>query len=128
YDRDQRDDVRAMVEGAPGVIVGTLALLGLPPLPDLALVAVTHFDTHLAAADFRSEEEATRTLLRLTELSATRPPLMLVQTYAPENGVLAALSAEDQAAALHAQVEQQLARRKRFGYPPFASLAKLQFS
>jgi len=128
YDRDQRDDVRAMVEGAPGVIVGTLALLGLPPLPDLALVAVTHFDTHLAAADFRSEEEATRTLLRLTELSATRPPLMLVQTYAPENGVLAALAAEDQAAALHAQVEQQLARRKRFGYPPFASLAKLQFS
>lgn len=128
YDKDHRDDVGPLLTGAAGVVVGTHALLALPPLPELSLIGVTHFDTHLAAADFRAEEEATRTLLRLAELSGGRRPLMVVQTHSPEHELLAALAAPDPAAALEVLVGKQLARRKRFGYPPFASLAKLQFS
>lgn len=128
YDKDHRDDPGALLAGAPGVIVGTQALLGLPPLPELSLIGVTHFDTHLAAADFRAEEEATRTLLRLAELSGGRRPLMVVQTHSPDHELLTALAAPDAAGAIEVLVGKQLARRKRFGYPPFASLAKLQFS
>lgn len=128
YDKDQREDVGQLLAGEPGIIVGTLSVLGLPPLPRLSLIGVTHFDTHLAAADFRSEEEATRTLLRLAELSGDRQPLLLVQTYSPEHELLEAFGAAEPAAALEVLLGRQLARRKRFGYPPFATLAKLQFS
>lgn len=129
YDKDRREDITPLYEGQPGVVVGTLAVLGLEPLPQLSLVGVTHFDTHLAAADYRAEEEATRTLLRLAELGdSRRRPLMVVQTHAPENEVLRALSMEQTEAALEALLGQQLERRKRFGYPPFTTLAKLQLT
>ena len=128
YDKDRRDDLSALYEGEPGVVVGTVAVLGLKPLPELSLVGVTHFDTHLAAADFRAEEETTRTLLRLVELSGPRRPLVVVQTHAPEHELLVALGSAEPEAALEALLGQQLERRKRFGYPPFAILAKLQFT
>lgn len=128
YDRDRRDDVRPLVDGAPGVVVGTTAVLGLPPLPNLSLVAVTHFDTHLASSDYRADEEAARILLRLAELSGARRPLVVVQTHAPESEVLAALAADDPDVALEAFLGRQLERRKRFGYPPFARLAKVQLT
>lgn len=128
YDRDHRDDVTALLAGAPGVVVGTLALLSLPPLPELSLIGITHFDAHLMAADFRAEEEVLRTVLRLAELTGGRQPLVLVQTFSPEHELLRALGAPDPAAALELLLAGQLARRKRFGYPPYAGLAKLQFS
>ena len=128
YDKDRRDDLTALYAGEPGVVVGTLAVLGLNPLPELSLVGVTHFDTHLAAADFRAEEETTRTLLRLVELSGPRRPLVVVQTHAPEHELLQALGSKAVEPALEALLGQQLERRKRFGYPPFTLLAKLQFT
>lgn len=128
YDKDQRDDLSALYAGEPGVVVGTLAVLGLQPLPELSLVGIAHFDTHLAAADFRAEEETTRTLLRLVELSGPRRPLVVVQTHAPEHELLAALGSAEPEAALEALLGRQLERRKRFGYPPFSILAKLQFT
>lgn len=129
YDKDNRDDLSAMYDGEPGVVVGTVALLGLEPLPQLALVGITHFDTHLAAADYRAEEEATRTLLRLVELAGgARRPLVVVQTHAPEHELLQALGAGEPDAALEALLGRQLERRRRFGYPPFTTLAKLQLT
>lgn len=128
YDRDRRDDVRALTEGEPGVVVGTTAVLGLPPLPNLSLVAVTHFDTHLASADYRADEEAARILLRLAELAVARRPLVVVQTHSPEAEVLLALGADEPDVALEAFLGRQLERRKRFGYPPFARLAKVQLT
>lgn len=128
YDRDRRDDVGPLLEGAPGVVVGTTAILGLPALPNLSLVGITHFDTHLASTDYRADEEAARILLRLAELFGSRRPLVVVQTHAPHAEVLQALSAADPDLALEAFLGRQLERRKRFGYPPFARLAKVQFS
>lgn len=128
YDKDRRDDLDPLYAGEPGVVVGTLAVLGLQPLPEISLVGVTHFDTHLAAADFRAEEETTRTLLRLVELGGSRRPLVVVQTHAPEHELLAALGSAAPEPALEALLGRQLERRKRFGYPPFSILAKLQFT
>ena len=128
YDKDQRDDLSDLYAGAPGIVVGTVAVLGLGALPELSLVGVTHFDTHLAAADFRAEADATRTLLRLVELCGARRPLVVVQTHAPEHELLAALGSAEPDAAMEALLGRQLERRKRFGYPPFSILAKLQFT
>ena len=102
--------------------------LRLPPLPALSLVALTLFDTHLALADFRAEEEALRMLLELGELSRQRRPLVLVQTYQPEHPVLKALATDPPDAAVEVLVGRLLERRRRFAYPPFGALAKLQLA
>ncbi len=128
FDRDRRDDPEPLLRGEPGVVVGTTAVLRLPPLPALSLVALTLFDTHLALADFRAEEEALRMLLELGELSRQRRPLVLVQTYQPEHPVLKALATDPPDAAVEVLVGRLLERRRRFAYPPFGALAKLQLA
>lgn len=128
FDSDRRDDLAPLMAGRPGVVVGTTAVLRLPPLPALSLVALTLFDTHLALADFRAEEEALRMLLGLGELSAGRRPLVLVQTYRPGHPVLQALASDPPDPAVEVLVAGQLERRRRFAYPPFGALAKLQLT
>lgn len=128
YDSDQRDDLAALYDGEAGVVAATTAALRLPPLPQLSLVAIALFDVHLALADFRAEQEALRMLLQLAELSAGPRPLVVVQTYAPDSDVLRAAAAEPPDAAIEALLGRQLERRRRFGYPPFSTLAKVQVS
>jgi primosomal protein N' len=98
----------------------------LLPLPKLSLVAVTLFDVHLALADFRAEHEALRMLFQLAELTSERRPLVLVQTYAPGAPSLRAAASETPDVAVEALLAAQLERRRRFGYPPFTTLAKVQ--
>ncbi len=126
YDADRRDDLQALYDGEQGAVVGTTAVLRLEPLPGLSLVAIGLFDVHLALADFRAEHEALRMLLQLAELSVGRRPLVVVQTFAPDNAALRAVASDTPDAAVQALLGLQLERRKRFGYPPFATLAKVQ--
>lgn len=128
YDSDQRDDLGPLLAGEPGVIAATTAALRLPPLPRLSLVAIALFDVHLALADFRAEQEAVRMLLQVAELSSGPRPLVVVQTYAPENEALTAVASDPPDPALEVLLGRQLERRKRFGYPPFSTLAKVQVS
>ncbi len=128
YDRDRKDDIAPLIAGEPGVIIGTTAALRLPVLPALSLMAVTSFEAHLYQADYRAEEEALRALLQFAELAPAKRTLLVVQSHAPGHAVLEALAADDTQAAVAALVERQLERRRRFGYPPFTSLAKLQFT
>jgi len=67
-------------------------------------------------------------LLELAELSGGRRPLVLVQTYQPAHPVLQALASDAPDAAVEALLGRQLERRKRFAYPPFGALAKLQLT
>ena len=62
------------------------------------------------------------------ELSVGRRPLVLVQTYQPEHPVLQALAADPPDPAVEALVGGLLERRRRFAYPPFGALAKLQLA
>lgn len=126
YDADRKDDLERMQAGEPGVVVGTTALLRLPALPDVALVGVTQFDSHLGRADFRAEEEAMRFLLQLAELAPGHRPLVVVQTFQPEHAVLEALRSDPPEPAVEVAIGRLLERRRRFGYPPFTALAKLQ--
>jgi primosomal protein N' (replication factor Y) len=122
YDRDRRDDLTPLYAGASGIVVGTSSLLRIAPLPVLSLIAVGLLDTHLNVADFRAEEGGLRLLLSLSELSAEGVPLTLVQTFQPDHPMLDALRSNSLAGYLGELVE----RRRRFAYPPFSRLARVQ--
>src|SRR5690606_13877237 len=102
--------------------------LRLPPLPGLSLVAITLFDAHVALADYRAEEDGMRMLLQVPELSGSHRPVVVVQTHSPAAETLQALGAAEPDAALEAQLGRRLERRRRFGYPPFSTLAKVQLT
>jgi primosomal protein N' (replication factor Y) (superfamily II helicase) len=124
FDGDQRDSLSPLEEGHAGVVVGTTALLRQPPLPNVSLVVMTLLDTLLTFSDFRAEEETMRLLLQLSELSESRRPLVILQTFQGEHPILTALTTGD----LSGFLERMLGRRKRFQYPPFSSMAKIQIS
>ncbi len=124
FDADQRDSLMPLEQGEAGVVVGTTALLRQPPLPKVSLVVMTLLDTLLTFSDFRAEEETTRLLLQLSELTYARRPLVLLQTFQSEHPMFAALTSNG----LEAFVQGMLERRRRFNYPPFSSLAKIQIS
>lgn len=128
YDSDRQDDLAALYRSEPGILVATTAALRLPPLPDAALVAVSHFDAHAASSDFRASESTLRLLCQLPEMSANQRPLILVQSFQPDSPVLAALQQPDQLEAIARLEEETLERRQAFGYPPFAVLARIEVS
>lgn len=128
FDRDRRDDISALMEGSPGVLVATSALFRLPPLPRVSLLAVTLLDAHLSVSDFRAAEEGLRMLLQLPELASGARPLVLIQTFQPEHEALTALASEEPETAVAEYRQRVNERRKLFHYPPFGKLAKLQVS
>ena len=128
YDADHRDDLDRLYAGEPGVVVGTTAVLRIPPLPRLSLIGVSLLDTHLSLADFRAEEETLRMLVQLAELAEGPVPLTVVQTYRPNHPILESFGAEDPDAAVATYLQELRARRERFGYPPATHLAKFQLS
>ncbi len=125
FDSDQRDNLSSLHDGQPGVVVGTSALLRQPPLPNVSLICLTLLDTLLYLGDYRGEEETLRLLLNLAELAKSRRPLTVIQTFQPDHPLLKALLEPN---GLSAFADQVLARRRRFGYPPFTRLARVQVS
>lgn len=125
FDSDRRDELTSLYDGQAGVVVGTTALLRQPPLPNVALLAVTLLDTLLYVGDYRSEEETLRLLLNLAEVAGEQRPLTVIQTFQPDHPLIGALKAADGPARF---VEQALSRRRQFRYPPYALLAKVQVS
>jgi len=129
WDRDQRDDPAPLLAGEPGVMVGTTATLRLPPLPDLALVALTAGDALHDHEDVRAEEGSLRVLLSLPDLaSSARRPLLVAQVHRPEHEVWRTWLADDLDAAVGAFCERVMARRRALGYPPARDWARVQLT
>lgn len=129
YDGDVRDDLAPLQAGAPGVLVGTTALLRLAPLPVLSLLLVTQIDGALHADDFRAELRVLRLLAAFSGAAGRRAPLGVIQTFAPAHPVLRAVAAgPDGADAWQGFLDDVDARRERFGYPPYGRMARLQAS
>lgn len=129
WDRDQRDDPAPLLAGEPGVMVGTTAALRLPPLPDLALVALTAGDALHDHEDVRAEEGSLRTLLSLPDLASSgRRPLLVAQVHRPEHEVWRTWLADDLDAAVRAFIDRVMARRRALGYPPARHWARVQLT
>lgn len=125
-DADHRDDLAALAEGRPGVVVGTTAALRIAPPPTLSLLAFTLGDALYAHEDVRAEEQALRTVLAAAELGGDRRPLLLVQTFQSDHLLWRTLAARDLDAAVASFAETTRARRERLGYPPARQWARVQ--
>lgn len=117
------DLVGAVEQGQVDIIIGTQMVTKGYHFPKLTLVGVIDADLGLAGGDLRAAE---RSFQQLTQVAgragrAAAAGTVLVQTHMPENPVMAALIAGDQAAFL----AQEAAARRQRGMPPFGRLAAL---
>lgn len=130
-DPERTDDLSPLYAGAPGVVIATAQTgLRLEPLPNLALVVFTQFDMLRTVGDYRALDMALEMLYETAELrvpGAPRP-LVVVQTYEPEQPALTVATHGEPATHLATLSAEQLARRKRFRFPPFAELTRVQFT
>ncbi|NPV56272.1 MAG: primosomal protein N', partial [Anaerolineae bacterium] len=107
------------------ILIGTQMLAKGLDLPLVTLVGVVLADVGLNFPDYRAEE---RTFQLLTQVAgragrSTLGGLAVIQTYQPHAAAI-------HFAALHDDIafhQQQLAARRRLGYPPFARLARLEY-
>jgi primosomal protein N' (replication factor Y) len=124
YTADAKDDLRSLLAGEPGVLVGTTAILRGPVLPELALVLLPYADGFILESDFRAAERYHRLLWQLTDLHPRRRPLLVLQTFEPGHAAHRALQAADP----QGFMEFELALRHTLGYPPATRMVKLEVS
>ncbi|HLF30324.1 MAG TPA: primosomal protein N' [Xanthomonadales bacterium] len=100
FDRDStsrkgsfNDQVEQVIQGGPCVLVGTQMLAKGHHFPDVTLVVVVNVDQSLYSADFRAMERLGQTLLQVSGRAgrAGKPGTVILQTFHPENGMLALL-------------------------------------
>ncbi len=118
-----REMVARMTAGDFDILVATQTAAKGHDFPHLTLVGVVDADLGLRGGDLRAAE---RTYQLLTQVSGRagrreRPGRALVQTYAPDHPVLAAIAAGDR----DAFVAAELGAREAAGLPPFTRLAAL---
>jgi primosomal protein N' (replication factor Y) (superfamily II helicase) len=102
------------------VLVGTQMVTKGHDFPGVTLVGVVLADTALALPDFRAAE---RTFQLLTQVAGragrgAEGGQVIVQTFNPGTRAVAFAAAHDYAAF----AEQELAERRRIGWPPFSRL------
>lgn len=124
YTAQAKDDVSKLLNGEPGVLVGTTAILRGPTLPELALVLLPYADGFVMESDFRASERYHRLLWGLADLHPRRKPLLALQTFEPNHLAHRSLEAVD----LEGFVEFELALRRSLGYPPATRMVKLEVS
>jgi primosomal protein N' (replication factor Y) len=124
YSADAKDDLTPLLQGEPGVLVGTTAALRGPVLPELAVVLLPYADGFVLDSDFRAEERYHRLLWQLTELHPGRRPLLVLQTFEPGHAVHLAL----QAGNVQERVRFEMGLRRLLHYPPVLRMIKLEVS
>ena len=113
--------VETMAAGDIDILVATQAAAKGHNFPNLTLVGVVDADLSLRGGDLRAGERTFQLLAQAAGRAGRheKPGRALLQTYAPEHGVLQALKAQDR----DAFVEAEMAMRQEAGLPPFGRLA-----
>jgi primosomal protein N' (replication factor Y) len=109
--------------GRTDVLVGTqLAAKGLD-LPSVTLVAVVAADVTLHLPEYQAAERTFQLLAQVAGRAGRgpRPGQVIIQTYAPDHTAVVAAARLD----VDGFADGELDRRRAFGYPPFAVLARL---
>jgi len=107
------------------VLVGTQMLAKGLDLPLVTLVGAVLADVGLYLPDPFAEERVFQTLTQVAGRAGrgARGGRVILQTFAPENRVLQAAARHDYARFY----ADELAQRRRLGYPPFSRLVRLEF-
>jgi primosomal protein N' (replication factor Y) len=123
---DHERFLQTFVDHRADVLVGTQMIAKGLDLPLVTLVGVISADTALYLPDYRAAE---RTFQLLTQVAgrAGRSPRggrVVVQTYNPGHYAIQAAARHDYGGFY----QQELAFRRRLGYPPFSRLVALRYS
>lgn len=101
--REARRLVESMAAGEIDILVATQAAAKGHNFPKLTLVGVVDADLGLRGGDLRAAERTYQLLAQATgRAGRDRPGKALLQTYAPEHGVMQALKAQDRDAFVEA--------------------------
>jgi len=121
-----RDELEAIRRGEADIVIGTQLVAKGHNFPLLALVGVVDADLGLAQGDPRAAERTFQLLAQVTGRAgrAGGDSQALLQTYAPEHPVIAAIVSGDREAFYAREIEA----RRSAGLPPFGRLAGLVVS
>lgn len=116
----------AFIAHQADILVGTQMVAKGLDLPLVTLVGVVSADTALHLPDLRSGERTFQLLTQVVGRAGRREERgrAIVQTYHPEHYAVQAAVRQDYVAFYR----QELAYRKRYGYPPFRRMARLVYS
>ena len=116
--------VEPLVDGEPGLVIGTQMLAKGHDLPLLTLAVILGVDAALAAADFRAPERFAQLLIQVSGRvgRSTRPGRVIVQTHQPQHPLLQQILGGGYGAFARIELEQ----RRMAGLPPFAAQALLR--
>ena len=118
--------IAAMTAGEIDILVATQAAAKGHDFPRLTLAAVIDADLGLRGGDLRAAERTFQLLTQVAGRAGRRaaPGRALLQTWAPEDPVMAAIARGDR----DGFVEIELAEREAVGLPPFGRLAAIILS
>lgn len=121
-----QQELHAIERGEADIIIGTQLIAKGHNFPKLALVGVVDADLGLAHGDMRAAERTFQLLSQVTGRAgrAGGKSLALLQTYAPDHGVIKALLAGDRDTFYQAEAEQ----RKQAHLPPYTRLVSFIIS
>ena len=117
--------VEALEGGDIDIVVGTQVLAKGLDLADLTVVGVVDADVGLHLPTYQAPERTYQLLSQVVGRAGRRAKegLAIIQTYAPESSAVQAAAYED----YQALYEEEIAHRRRAGYPPFTRLARLLY-
>ncbi|WP_370335460.1 primosomal protein N' [Parvularcula marina] len=118
--------LKRMTEGEIDILVATQAAAKGHNFPNLTLVAAVDADLGLAGGDLRAAERTFQTLSQVSGRAgrAAKKGRVLLQSYQPENPVIAALARGDRDGFAEAELEGRAA----LGFPPYGRLAAVILS
>lgn len=118
--------LRDFADRRADLLLGTQMVTKGLDLPEVTLVGVLSADASFDLPDFRASEKAFSRLLQVSGRSgrADRPGRVLIQTYYPDNEVIAFAAAGDYAGFY----EQEIMQREKHRYPPFVRLVNFVLS
>jgi len=108
------------------VLIGTQMVTKGHDFPGVTLVGVILADTALALPDFRAAERTFQLLAQVAGRAGrgAEPGRVLVQTFHPDSPAVACAVAHDYGRF----TEQELDRRRAYGYPPFGRLLAVRIT
>lgn len=117
--------LRTFANHQADVLVGTQMLAKGLDLPRITLVGVVLADVGMNLPDYRAGERTFQVLAQVAG-RAGRSPLggqVILQTFQPDHYVIQAAAHHD----YRSFYEQELAHRRRLGYPPFTRLVRMEY-
>lgn len=117
--------VQALEAGEVDILVGTQVLAKGLDLPEMTVVGVVDADVGLSLPDYHAHERTFQLLSQVAGRAGRRdkPGRVYFQTYEPEAAPIVAAATHD----YRAFYEEEIAHRRRAGYPPFNRLVRLVY-